>query len=224
MCRCQIKDCPKGYMLSTGARKIGLRQASLHLEVCEASWIEKMFALKYECSPNLVRPMSMSFLEYSAAVGCYSAMPRRDREALHAWEVKHVTGSGLYGTSDWPGWQKYIGKLQTPGPKEVNLFGYVYLVQSETGDCKIGSSRSVARRIQQLQSANPGPLVLLHEFPSANAQRDEYALHKKFAHRCVRNEWFALTGADIAVIRSIKLPQTSNQAMQPPDALTAGHA
>jgi hypothetical protein len=149
--------------------------------------------------------MSMSFLEYCAAmVGCYSAIPAHERDDLHAWESEHVDGSGVYGTSDWPGWEKYIGKVQPPAPREPNTFGYVYLVQSDTGHCKIGSSQSVARRIRQLQSANPGALVLLHQFPSANAQLDEYALHKRFDDRRVRNEWFALTDADIAGIRSIK--------------------
>jgi hypothetical protein len=59
--------------------------------------------------------------------------------------------------------------------------------------------------MQQLQTANPGPLVLLHQYPSANAQLAEYALHKQFSSERLRNEWFALTDADIAVVRSIKI-------------------
>lgn len=104
-------------------------------------------------------------------VGCYSALPPQDRDELHAWEAQHVDGSGTYGTSDWPGWEKYIGKLQPLPPKATSTFGYVYLVQSDTGYYKIGSSRSVPGRIQQLQCANPGQLKLLHQFPSANAKQ-----------------------------------------------------
>jgi len=149
--------------------------------------------------------MNTSFLEYGAArVGCYSALPAHECAALHAWESRHVDGSGRFGTSDWPGWEKYIGQLEPSTPKERDTFGYIYLVQADTGHCKIGSSQPVARRIQQLQSANPSPHVLLHQYPSANAQLEERRLHKKFEHRRVRSEWFALTDADISGIRSIK--------------------
>ncbi|MES2670191.1 MAG: GIY-YIG nuclease family protein [Pseudomonadota bacterium] len=147
--------------------------------------------------------MSMSFLEYAAAMyGCYEAMPEDQRVALHAWEAKYVDGSGTYSTSDWPGWERYIGKFQLPEPKEPNTFGYVYLIQSGTGHCKIGSSQSVSNRMRQLQCANPGPLILLHYFASPNAMRDERELHKEFAQKRVMNEWFSLTEADIASISS----------------------
>jgi len=143
----------------------------------------------------------MSFLEYaSAMIGCYSALPPRERERLHAWESEHLDGSGNYGTSDWPGWEKYIGRFQPTLPKPKDTFGYVYLIQSISGYCKIGSSRSVPNRARQLQCANPEPLTLVHQFPSANAQQEEFTLHARFADKRVRNEWFALTDEDIALI------------------------
>ncbi|NHF68429.1 GIY-YIG nuclease family protein [Xanthomonas hortorum] len=145
--------------------------------------------------------MGMSFLEYaSAMIGCYSALPRDERERLHAWESDHLGGPESYGTSDWPGWEKYIGKFRPPQPTPKDTFGYVYLIKSSTGYCKIGSSRSVSNRLRQLQCANPEPLTLLHQFASANAQQDELSLHARFAEKRVRNEWFALTVDDIAHI------------------------
>lgn len=150
--------------------------------------------------------MNMTFLEYSAAMmGCYATMPVREREELHAWEAKFVDGSGAFGTSDWPGWEKYIGKFEPPSrrEKDQDKFGYIYLIRASTGHHKIGSSRSVQARLKQLQCANPQPLVLLHQFPSANAQRDESALHDQYSHRRVGNEWFALTESDVARIVSI---------------------
>lgn len=145
--------------------------------------------------------MGMSFLEYTAAIlGCYSALPPEERERLRAWELKYVDGSGNYGTSDWPGWEKYIGEFR-PGPRKAkDTSGYVYLIQSATGYCKIGSSRSVPNRLKQLQCGNPERLTLVHQFFSANAQQDELALHARFADRRVRNEWFALSDEDIARI------------------------
>ncbi|MGN6150840.1 MAG: GIY-YIG nuclease family protein [Lysobacteraceae bacterium] len=93
--------------------------------------------------------------------------------------------------------------ISTARTKAKNTFSYVYLIQSETGHCQIGSSVSVTARLRQLQCANPGPLTLLHAFPSANALQDEFSLHSKFAKKRVRNEWFALSEADVSSICAI---------------------
>ncbi|WP_091798062.1 GIY-YIG nuclease family protein [Lysobacter sp. yr284] len=150
--------------------------------------------------------MGISFLEYaSAMIGCYAALPCDERERLHAWESDHLGGPENYGTSDWPGWEKYIRKYQPPHPAPKDTFGYVYLIQSTTGYCKIGSSRSVQNRLRQLQCANPEPLTLLQQFASAKAQQDELSLHAQFADRRVRNEWFALTVEDVAHISAFMI-------------------
>ena len=47
-------------------------------------------------------------------LGCYAAMPEAERAELLAWEKIWVTGDGQRGTSDWPGWEKYIGKVPAP--------------------------------------------------------------------------------------------------------------
>lgn len=155
--------------------------------------------------------MGMSFLEYCAAiVGCYSALPPEERESLHAWEAEHVDGYGDYGTADWPGWEKYIGRFKQSPAAAKDTFGYVYLIKSTAGYYKIGSSRSVQNRVRQLQCGNPEPLMLLHQFPSADAQQDEFSLHAKFAERRVRNEWFALTAADIESICALEQAATSH--------------
>lgn len=145
--------------------------------------------------------MSMTFLEYSAAmIGCFAAMAESEREQLHAWETEHLDGSGLYGTSDWPGWEKYIGKYSSP-PREARCTaGYVYLVRASTGHYKIGSSRSVEQRFRHLQCGNPQPLTLAHKFYSLTAERDEFELHRRFAGQRVMNEWFQLSATDVASI------------------------
>jgi len=42
-------------------------------------------------------------------VGVYRAMPDAEREELERWERENVDGSAI-GSSDWPGWEKYIGR------------------------------------------------------------------------------------------------------------------
>jgi len=36
-----------------------------------------------------------------------------EQAELRAWEKANVDGSGKFGTSDWPGWKKHIGKSPT---------------------------------------------------------------------------------------------------------------
>lgn len=146
--------------------------------------------------------MPMSFLEYAAAMhGCYRALPMEERDALHAWEATCLGGSGQFATSDWPGWQKYIGKFQPEEKRPRSRFGSVYVIQSDSGHCKIGSSNSVAARLRQLQCANPQQLKVVHHFESMDALRDERRLHREFAHKRIRSEWFYLSELDIAWIR-----------------------
>lgn len=50
-----------------------------------------------------------SFGDYMAAQqGVLAAMPEEEREELIWWESENVDGHDV-GTSDWPGWIKYIG-------------------------------------------------------------------------------------------------------------------
>ena len=131
-------------------------------------------------------------------------MPKIEKEELHVWEQKHIDGSGLYATSDWPGWEKYIGKKPFPVDKKVEKFGYVYLVRLSSGECKIGKSMTVARRVSDLQTANPKKIDLLHFFPAADALKVEASLHRAFAHKKISNEWFTLNDEEIRRFCSIQ--------------------
>jgi hypothetical protein len=49
------------------------------------------------------------FMEYMRAMHeTYKQMPEDDKQRLHAFEGEHL-GDGVTATSDWPGWEKYIG-------------------------------------------------------------------------------------------------------------------
>lgn len=40
----------------------------------------------------------------------YKSMSDEEKQELAEWERTHVDGSGRVATSDWPGWERYIGK------------------------------------------------------------------------------------------------------------------
>lgn len=52
---------------------------------------------------------------FGAMYGCYQAMPAHEKTALLEWERTNLDGCTV-GTSDWPGWEKYIGKCPQGPP------------------------------------------------------------------------------------------------------------
>lgn len=40
-----------------------------------------------------------------------TVMSEQEKIALAKWEKTHVTGSGDFGTSDWPGWEAIISRI-----------------------------------------------------------------------------------------------------------------
>lgn len=56
----------------------------------------------------------VDYLVYSGMmVGCGAAMPAHEKESLEKWEAENLDGCTV-GTSDWPGWEKYIGSKPVP--------------------------------------------------------------------------------------------------------------
>lgn len=75
-----------------------------------------------ECSICQSRAVKFrNFGDYMAAQqGAYAAMPQDEKNELHQWEVENLHGDTV-GTSDWPGWTKYIGlppwSVKEPQPR-----------------------------------------------------------------------------------------------------------
>lgn len=80
--------------------------------------------------------------------------------------------------------------------------GCVYVVESG-GAYKIGKAVDVAVRLSAIQVATPGVVALAHVIRSDDAVWLEAMLHRRFADRRVRGEWFALTQEDLAKVRPI---------------------
>lgn len=83
--------------------------------------------------------------------------------------------------------------------------GFVYLMREIDGDnhCKIGRSTKVRQRLGSARVDNPRQIVLLHDFFSTDHYKVERQLHKQFASKRVKGEWFALTQDDIETIKSM---------------------
>ena len=79
--------------------------------------------------------------------------------------------------------------------------GYIYLIQlGETDHYKIGITRHMDKRLSQLRSKCPIPLKVLYFWWGHDYRSVENFLHKRFADKRVKGEWFQLTSADLLTI------------------------
>ncbi len=76
----------------------------------------------------------------------------------------------------------------------------VYLIRCAHA-YKIGFARDVARRLEALAISCPIPMSLVYAVETNRFRQLERHLHKRFADRRIRGEWFELTSADLKVVR-----------------------
>jgi len=69
------------------------------------------------------------------------------------------------------------------------LVGVYFLKSEHSGRIKIGFSRQLPRRIDEIKGASPEPVELLHVIPDASPDL-ESALHDKFHNLRIGGEWF----------------------------------
>lgn len=92
--------------------------------------------------------------------------------------------------------------------REVSLAkpGYVYLVlSSRTGHYKIGYTRRPWERMGTLKSEAGHACTLVHTIFSNCTPLLELEMHRRFADKRVRGEWFALAEDDLAHAQSVSL-------------------
>lgn len=85
-------------------------------------------------------------------------------------------------------------------------YGYIYLVrQSDKSPYyKIGFSTNPAARVSQLEASSPTRFVLIHLIKVSTGVKLERELHRKFASKRARNEWFKLSKEDVDYVKAIE--------------------
>lgn len=75
--------------------------------------------------------------------------------------------------------------------------GRVYcIINFERNAAKIGTTRNVRKRLQQLQTASPDALYLHEQIRGGKTKERE--LHRRYAKHRLTGEWFDLGASDIA--------------------------
>lgn len=87
---------------------------------------------------------------------------------------------------------------------EKPIPGFVYLASTGEGHYKIGMSTNPQKRIAKLGKQSPFYITLLHVIPVDDMARAENHLHRLFADRRGRGEWFTLSDGDAIYIKSLR--------------------
>lgn len=69
----------------------------------------------------------------------------------------------------------------------------IYLIRTNDGRYKIGTSNNPKKRIYQLQTGNSDRLELIDVYQSENARRIESTLHRYYSYGRMIGEWFLLS-------------------------------
>lgn len=86
--------------------------------------------------------------------------------------------------------------------KNTKIPGFVYLAQSGQ-QYKIGKSKHPEQRILQLSTASPQAVTLICAIAVDDMTSAEAELHRQFANKRIRGEWFALSLEDVNLIKSL---------------------
>lgn len=89
-----------------------------------------------------------------------------------------------------------------PAPRIPDRSGYVYVLRADNGLYKIGWAKILDKRIKKLEIVLPYELELIVSIQSENALALEGELHKHFADKRKKGEWFNLEAEDIVHIKS----------------------
>ncbi len=94
--------------------------------------------------------------------------------------------------------------------------GFVYVFEAENRMYKIGKSFDPAQRVARFNTL-PVAVALIHQIESTDAGWLERKLHRQYAQKRARGEWFALTASDVAELARMKIcnPQ-EQQGLFPP--------
>lgn len=92
---------------------------------------------------------------------------------------------------------------QRQKPRRQVRAGYIYVIQSQSGEYKIGLSETPKKRISKLEVKLPFDIEVIHLIQTDDMHRLESSLHMTFEAKRVRGEWFALDSEDVDYIKQM---------------------
>lgn len=88
------------------------------------------------------------------------------------------------------------------GRKETEKEGYIYLLEADTGETKIGRTKELDDRIYHFTTKLPMDLKVIYYVKTNDSYALERRLHEHYAIKRTRGEWFYLNEEDIQDIQN----------------------
>jgi hypothetical protein len=85
--------------------------------------------------------------------------------------------------------------------ESVPLIGYVYLLRHGAREFKIGMTKNPIRREGEIAIELPQKLQPIHVIATDDPSGVEAYWHRRFAAKRLKNEWFALSAADVSAFK-----------------------
>ena len=94
-----------------------------------------------------------------------------------------------------------LSPLLLPTEQAHKQEGFVYIIETQ-GVYKIGRASNLESRVKKYQTENPYPITLIASAFIFDCVSYEKRLHKKFAHKKLRGEWFKLNDNDLDSLKN----------------------
>jgi len=92
--------------------------------------------------------------------------------------------------------------IRCPKPKRTPQSGWVYILKAGKY-YKIGRSKRPQKRYEDLATLPPWPTEMINTIKAGDMSQLESKLHKRFAEKRKRGEWFELDKEDVAWLKTL---------------------
>ena len=79
----------------------------------------------------------------------------------------------------------------------IDKSGYIYLLEAETGETKIGRTKKLDERVYHFTTKLPMELKVIYYVETNDSYTLEETLHNQYVDKRARGEWFNLNNEDI---------------------------
>jgi hypothetical protein len=108
---------------------------------------------------------------------------------------------------------RWLESLQQRKSEPRKQFGWIYLLEGESGHYKIGRTKNLQSRVKALATQAPYQVQQIHAFEVDDAPSAEAALHARFVDKRHIGEWFTLTPEDVEWFKTLTtwpMPESDN--------------
>lgn len=165
--------------------------------------IKRILDFRAEDARNSERLSSEERAEIFSEIDNPEGLRRLASERLCGLKIEESSQGALSGMLSGYALADDIDRSAAQDQRKKGQAGYVYLLCSPEGYCKIGRTKNLTPRLLAIGLQLPFRVELVHSIAVSDPVWAERFLHKKFSACRMNGEWFLLSDADINWIKSL---------------------